>query len=185
MDPTQEGKLKRMLSQIGPHLVTLMTLGEQYKLWSFARCTFLQSLSLPDIPVRACPLHTPSVWSSLNMRDQFSQPHRRLCNIIVVGLEVVTPVVMERSVSWDIEPCNLLKVNRRFGIIAHGLLPPLPRFFAWLILRPWKWWRHIPPKRWLIFSGLHVVISHKIGFFKIIVLYIVTCSSDYRRGLDW
>jgi hypothetical protein len=79
----QEGKLKRMLSQmkrIGPHVVTLMTFGEEDKLWSFARCHFLQSLSLPDIPVRAHPFHTPSVCSSLNTRAKFSQPHR-ICRI--------------------------------------------------------------------------------------------------------
>jgi hypothetical protein len=35
-------------------------------------------------------------------------------------------------------------------------------FFAWLILRPWRWRRHVPPKRWLIFNGLHGVMSWKI-----------------------
>jgi hypothetical protein len=42
----------------------------------------------------------------------------------------------------------------------------LPRWYlAWLILRPWAWRRHVPPKRRLTFNGLHGVISQKIVLF--------------------
>jgi hypothetical protein len=35
--------------------------------------------------------------------------------IIIMGYEVLTPVVMKRTIFWDITPCSLLKVSRRFG----------------------------------------------------------------------
>jgi hypothetical protein len=38
-------------------------------------------------------------------------------------------------------------------------------FLAWLILRLWRRGRHIPPKNWLTFNGLHGVISQKIQLF--------------------
>jgi hypothetical protein len=34
-------------------------------------------------------------------------------------------------------------------------------FLAHLILRPWRWRPHVPPKHRLNFNGLRVVISHK------------------------
>jgi hypothetical protein len=37
----------------------------------------------------------------------------------VVGFEVITLVVMKRSVFWDITACSLLKVNCRFGGTCH------------------------------------------------------------------
>jgi hypothetical protein len=55
----------------------------------------------------------------------------------IVGLNVLTVGVMKSSVVWDIMPYNLLKVNR-----------------------------HIPPKRGLIFNGLHGVISQVIEFVR-------------------
>jgi hypothetical protein len=39
------------------------------------------------------------------------------------------------------------------------------RFLAWLILRPWRWRQHVPPKHRLAFSRLHGVISNKIELF--------------------
>jgi hypothetical protein len=34
---------------------------------------------------------------------------------MLVGFEILTAVVMENSVVWDITPCSPLKANRRFG----------------------------------------------------------------------
>jgi hypothetical protein len=34
---------------------------------------------------------------------------------IVVGFEVITAVVMNISIFWDITPCSPLRVNQRFG----------------------------------------------------------------------
>jgi hypothetical protein len=36
-------------------------------------------------------------------------------NIIFVGFEVFTTVVMKSTIFWDITPCSPLKVYRRFG----------------------------------------------------------------------
>jgi hypothetical protein len=38
-------------------------------------------------------------------------------------------------------------------------------FLAWLILRPWRWRRHVSPKRRLTFNGLQCLISHKMELF--------------------
>jgi hypothetical protein len=38
-------------------------------------------------------------------------------------------------------------------------------FLAWLIRFPWRWMRHVPPKRLLIFIELHEVISQKTEIF--------------------
>jgi hypothetical protein len=37
----------------------------------------------------------------------------------LVGFEVLTAVVMKSNIFWDITPCSLLKVNRRFGGTHH------------------------------------------------------------------
>jgi hypothetical protein len=87
---------------------------------------------------------------------------------------------LKSSVFWDVTPCSPLKTNRRFcgtcrlqfqgqRIIGQArlyLLPASVWFLSWLIiLRPWRWRRHVPPKRQLNFNGLHGVISHKTELF--------------------
>lgn len=39
------------------------------------------------------------------------------------------------------------------------------RFLAWLILRRWRWKKHVHPKRPLSFDGLHGDLSQKLEFF--------------------
>jgi hypothetical protein len=49
-----------------------------------------------------------------------------------------------------------------------------------LFLRPWRWWRYVPPKRRLKLNGLHGVISQKM------ILFITTAlrtSNPTGRGL--
>jgi hypothetical protein len=89
---------------------------------------------------------------------------------------------MKKTIFWDIRPCSPLYVNGRFGgacrlnfqgeKINRARNNDLTRskksscwFLAWLILRPWKWRRHVPPKRRLTFGGLHSVICYKIKLF--------------------
>jgi hypothetical protein len=76
-------------------------------------------------------------------------------------------------------PCGPLKVNRLFGGICRLHLPgeiisqtsneresvTSIVFFTWLILRPWRWRRHIPPKRRFNLNELHSFIYRKIEFF--------------------
>jgi hypothetical protein len=45
-------------------------------------------------------------------------------------------------------------------------LPPSCWFPAWTILRPGRWRQHVSPKRYLIFNGLHGVISQNIKLFS-------------------
>jgi hypothetical protein len=79
--------------------------------------------------------------------------------------DVLIAVVVNSSISLDVTPCIPLKVNRRFGRTYPSSgsneakqkptwkQPECPchlissYFLAWLILRPWRWRRHIPPKR--------------------------------------
>jgi hypothetical protein len=60
------------------------------------------------------------------------------------------------------------------------LLPASHWFLAWLVLRPWRLWLHVPPNRRLTFNGLHGILSQKIelfNFFFIFNLYFwMICS---------
>jgi hypothetical protein len=48
-------------------------------------------------------------------------------NNVYVGSEVLTAVVMNSTVFWDITPCSPLKVNQRFGGTYHLHLQFLAR----------------------------------------------------------
>jgi hypothetical protein len=52
-------------------------------------------------------------------------------------------------------------------------------FLAWLILGPWRWRRHVSPKRRLTFDGIHDVISHKIE------LFITIAVRNWDPGQCW
>jgi hypothetical protein len=47
-------------------------------------------------------------------------------------------------------------------------------FLAWFILRHWRWRRHVPLRRWLIFNGLHDVILPKMEVCKLVTDLTVT-----------
>jgi hypothetical protein len=46
-----------------------------------------------------------------------------LINVVFVGFEMFTAVIMKSSIFWDITPYSPLKVNRRFG--RTHCLPPV------------------------------------------------------------
>jgi hypothetical protein len=105
---------------------------------------------------------------------------------------------MKSAIFWDITPCSLLKVNRRFGRTCRNHLQGrrisrarnqsesrwqaeflISRWFlARLILRLLRWRPFVPLKRWLTFKGLHGVIFQKM------VLTILVLSSDLRLHLS-
>jgi hypothetical protein len=73
-------------------------------------------------------------------------------------------------------PCTPLKVNRRFGGTFRLQLEVGEQAMqetsmkqvvsiTLLIIRPWRWRWHVPPKRPLTFNGLHGVISQKMELF--------------------
>jgi hypothetical protein len=78
---------------------------------------------------------------------------------------------MNNFIFWDITPCSPLKVNRHFGGICHLNLQSRRWAKQETIVKagenlpPWRWRRHIPPKRRLTFNGLHGVIFKKIQLF--------------------
>jgi hypothetical protein len=109
--------------------------------------------------------------------------------------EALTAVNMKSSIFWDITACSPLKVNWRFGGTCrlHLQGPRISRtrnqrerrwqaelschllslwFLPWLILRPWRWRRHIPPKRLLTLNGLHGFIFQKMESLKLCACFI-------------
>jgi hypothetical protein len=77
--------------------------------------------------------------------------------------------------SLDMALCTPLKINRLFRGIRHLYIQGLKyakhetsskrlanRCLLWHILRPWRWWQNVPPKRPLTFNGL---ICHKMEHF--------------------
>jgi hypothetical protein len=91
--------------------------------------------------------------------------------MILTGFQVITAVVMESSVSWDITPCSLLRVSRCFaGSKKPAWTVCFFQFLAWLTLQSWRWWRQrVPPKYQLSFSRLHSFVSQKIQPFSMIL----------------
>jgi hypothetical protein len=77
-----------------------------------------------------------------------------------VGTEILRAVIMNSTMLWDITPCSLLKVNRRFGCHLFSRW-----FLVQLIFQPWIWWRHVLPKCRLIFNGQQGAISQKTRLF--------------------
>jgi hypothetical protein len=94
--------------------------------------------------------------------------------IIYVWFEVLTAVVIKSLIFWDITPWSPLRVKEHFGGTSSRLklclLPGSYWYLCWLILRLWRWRRHVPPKRQLAYNGLHGVVYQKIElFYKIYV----------------
>jgi hypothetical protein len=81
----------------------------------------------------------------------------------------------------DMMPCSLLKVNWRlrgtYRLHLQGRKISRERnqssafhcfhagFLLSLFFRPWRWRRHVPPKRQLTLNGQHGVISQKVVLF--------------------
>jgi hypothetical protein len=64
-------------------LICLIISGDVYKLWSSPLCNLLHSpvtssLLGPNIPLSTLFSNTPSLCSSLNVRDQVSRPYKQL-----------------------------------------------------------------------------------------------------------
>jgi hypothetical protein len=61
-------------------------------------------------------------------------------------------IYIESSIFWAITPCSLLKVNWHFRGTYHlhlqdsACYPLSCWFLVWLILQPWRWRQHVPPK---------------------------------------
>jgi hypothetical protein len=77
--------------------------------------------------------------------------------------------LLKNSILSDITLCGPLKVTRGFTGTYRLHLQSKTRyllsascwFLSWNTLAPWRWRRHVPPKRRLTFNGLHGVISQQ------------------------
>jgi hypothetical protein len=71
----------------------------------------------------------------------------------------------------DTTPCSPLKSQLKFPRPSSGPACHLLSlwFLAWLIFRPWRCRRHVPPKHWLTFNSLHGDKSQKTEVYKILV----------------
>jgi hypothetical protein len=76
---------------------------------------------------------------------------------MAVGFEVLTVMIMKNSIFCDISPYISLKTNRTFW---GTCFISASWFLDWLVFRPWTRRRHVPPKRRLIFNGLHGIMTH-------------------------
>jgi hypothetical protein len=56
---------------------------------------------------------------------------------------------------------------------------------AWLILQPWLWRLHFPPKCIVSFNVLHCVISQKVEFFEIYLLIRRQISDALSITVSW
>jgi hypothetical protein len=88
----------------------------------------------------------------------------------LLGLRYATPNTAEYVRSNLIRyTVVIIYVYRMYDLrfSQQSSLPDWWRFLAWLILQPWRWRRHVPPKRRLTFNGLHGVLSQKIQSFTV------------------
>jgi hypothetical protein len=77
------------------HMIILITLGEEYKLWSSSSYIFLQPpvtlfLFGPNILLNTLFSNSHSLRSFLNVRDQVSYPYKTKGKIIVLYIRIFT-----------------------------------------------------------------------------------------------
>jgi hypothetical protein len=91
-------------------LIILIIFYEGYKLWSSSLCSFLHLPSFHPSLVSAPFSNTLSLYSSLNVRDQVSHPHRTTGKIIVLQSPILLYIHTTFSTQltllpWRCRPC--------------------------------------------------------------------------------
>jgi hypothetical protein len=118
----------------------------------FAGCYFswvsVESEVLTAVKIQIKAFGNMTACSSIDKYQHFAGIYS-LCT----GSEVLTAVNMNTRVFWDIGPCSLFRRNM--------LLPASLWFLAWLIHRPRRLRRCIPPKFRSIFNVIHGVLFQK------------------------
>jgi hypothetical protein len=85
-------------------------------------------------------------------------------NIIVLGFEVLTGVVMKSTILWDITQCSPLSVNRCFGgtYCLHLQARKISSS---------RWRLYVLPKRGLTLNGIYGVTSQKMVLFTMVLVW--------------
>jgi hypothetical protein len=108
-----------------------------------------------------------------------------------VRFEVFTAVTMKNAVFRDVASCSscvnrgvggTYRLNFQFGCSHLLTLAPRSRIFL-----PWRWRRHVHPKRRFT-HDLHGATSHKMEFFKVslfenIILYPFLCNFPHAASM--
>jgi hypothetical protein len=117
------------------------------------RCTFVLRPDRPDVLKWWC-----SMKESTPRSIMFSQ---RWLWVLFLWYNIVLSVENDRNFGGI---CRVHLQNKR---LSQTVLATASRWFlAWLIIRPWRWKLHVPPKLWLTFKWLHCVLSEKIELFE-------------------
>jgi hypothetical protein len=147
----------------------------KYRQWRFI-CIYIVAMNTIDLLTKA---HGPS--PSLVLLLELLKPNSRK-----VTTNETLNFLLKSTVFLDKTLCTALKVSRRFrgtyrlnlqGGSAYHLLSRW--FLSCFILRPWRLKRYVPPKRPLIFNGLHGVISQKT------ILFTTTAVRTSNALLDF
>jgi hypothetical protein len=116
--------------------------------------------------------------------------HRWLLSVLCSGYKTVQPVECQPTFRRDIlhlasglssKPSKKPAWSRQTAILIAffmffrnvgwlttdytELRPASCSFFAWLTIQHWRWWRHVPSKRRLIFNRLQDAIPRKVELF--------------------
>jgi hypothetical protein len=86
----------------------------------------------------------------------------------------------------ELLPCISLFFPTQSEISVSRLLCLLPDsrcFLVWFILRPWRWRKHVPPKRRLTFNRLHSIISDKTELFAVIIFQVPWKRAIFFKNL--
>jgi hypothetical protein len=130
--------------------------------WNVDSCSAGQEI---PCPLRRLPIYY-SVHNSIQLDNILSQlntvytPHPILLRSISI-LSSHLYLGLPRYIATFYFP---IKIVSAFLILPRVLLCC---FLGWVTLKPWRWRRHIPPKRRLTSNGLHSVISQKTELFII------------------